>query len=167
MQLKEGPVPVTGPPGLPLQGHGFHLRAHRFLLRALLSPYGGPLEFSNCQSGASIDIGLGLHHINSFYRPPTLDGPAIRNAIRGDSRESIRANQFAEKPYFHNVRAIRANHLNFESNLRFAMLLVPRNAFRKNGGSIQEPFRRFARIGPSKPSTPVCTANKLSFVYVR
>ena len=29
--------------------------------------------------------------------PETLDGPAIRNASRGDSRESICANQFAEK----------------------------------------------------------------------
>ena len=37
-----------------------------------------------------------------------LDGPAIRNADRGDSHESIR-----RKPLFnfHNVRAIRANRL--------------------------------------------------------
>ena len=36
-----------------------------------------------------------------------LDGQAIRNENRGDSRESIRR----KNPYFHNVRAIRANRL--------------------------------------------------------
>ena len=40
-----------------------------------------------------------------------LDGPVIRNANRGDSRELIRQNRFAERPYFHNFRAIRANRL--------------------------------------------------------
>ena len=40
-----------------------------------------------------------------FLRPPKrwicgLDGLAIRNANRGDSRESIRASRFAEKPLF-------------------------------------------------------------------
>ena len=36
-----------------------------------------------------------------------LDGPAIRNANRGDSHELNRnANQFAENKYFHDVRAI-------------------------------------------------------------
>ena len=39
------------------------------------------------------------------------DGLAIRNANRGDSRDLIRANRYADKPYFHNVRAIRANRL--------------------------------------------------------
>ena len=40
----------------------------------------------------------------------SIDRPAIRKANRGDSRELIRANRFAEKNkknYFHNVRAIR------------------------------------------------------------
>ena len=41
----------------------------------------------------------------------SLDGPVIRNANRGDLRESMRTNRFAEKPYFHDVRAIRANRL--------------------------------------------------------
>ena len=40
-----------------------------------------------------------------------LDGPAIRNANRDDSHESIREHRFAEKPYSHHVRAIRANRL--------------------------------------------------------
>ena len=36
--------------------------------------------------------------------PRNLDGPPIRNANRGDSRELIRATRFADKkPYFHNV----------------------------------------------------------------
>ena len=45
--------------------------------------------------------------------PPGLDGPAIRNANRGDSRESIRRKTIRRKTlsYFHNVRAIRANRL--------------------------------------------------------
>ena len=40
-------------------------------------------------------------------RDLNLDGPAIPNANRGDSRESIRVNS----PNFHNVQAIRANRL--------------------------------------------------------
>ena len=40
------------------------------------------------------------------------DGPAIRNANQGNSRESIGKNQLAEKKiYFHNVGVIRANRL--------------------------------------------------------
>ena len=60
-----------------------------------------------------------------------LDGMAIRNASRGDSREFIRANRFADKkkPYLHNVRAIRANRL--KPALRCC--LVPRSAIRKKG----------------------------------
>ena len=42
-----------------------------------------------------------------------LDGLAIRNANRGDSRESIRDSResIRRKTYFHNVRAIRAIRL--------------------------------------------------------
>ena len=107
--------------------------------------------------------------INIKSLPFTLDGPAIRNANRGDSRELIRTNRFAEKNYFHNVRAICSNRLKtamhkfcsapkrdaekkkpifitFErfariaSKLRVAISVVPRNAIRKKeGGSVREP----------------------------
>ena len=39
-----------------------------------------------------------------------LDGPAVRNTNRGDSRDS-RESIRRKKPYFHNVRAIRTNCL--------------------------------------------------------
>ena len=39
-------------------------------------------------------------HFRSADVPLYLDGPAIHNANRGDSRESIRENPFAEKPHF-------------------------------------------------------------------
>ena len=50
-----------------------------------------------------------LHSTHQEYKG--LDGPAIRNANR-----AIRANRFGridsqKNPYFHNVRAIRANRL--------------------------------------------------------
>ena len=58
-----------------------------------------------------------IRHLQAFsgtfghFQGRDLDGPAIRNANRGDSRESICANRFAENLYFHNVPAIRANRL--------------------------------------------------------
>ena len=73
----------------------------------------------------------------------------------GDSqRESgIRANRLAEQENnFHNVRAIRANRL----KPAIRNVLVPRNAIRKKGGSVQESANRFARIGPSKTFGSVC-----------
>ena len=51
--------------------------------------------------------GLTWDSPRGFPNGETLDGPAIRNANRGDSHESIR-----RKPQIvHNVRAIRANRL--------------------------------------------------------
>ena len=40
-----------------------------------------------------------------------LDGPAIRNANRSDSHESIRAIDSQKNPFPHKVRTIRANRL--------------------------------------------------------
>ena len=81
----------------------------------------------------------------------TLDGPAIRNANRGDSR--------AEKKSFHNLRAIRVNRLkpairNFwPPEARFAKkkgsVWEPCSDSRESGDS-RESANRFARIGPSK-----------------
>ena len=53
----------------------------------------------------------------------SLDGLAIRNANRGDSRESIRR----KKNIFHNMRAIRTNRLK-PAIRKFS---APRNAIRK------------------------------------
>ena len=61
-------------------------------------------------------------NISSFL---CLDGPAIRNANRDDSRESTRTDQFAE----HNVRAIRANR----TKPAICISLVARDAIRKKG----------------------------------
>ena len=65
-----------------------------------------------------LSIGSDVGGRSKFLAPgensvPILDGPAIRNANWGDSRESIRANRFAEKKkkLFHNVQMIRANCL--------------------------------------------------------
>ena len=49
---------------------------------------------------------LGKFYAYSPWNSLLIDGPAIRNANRGDSRESIR-----RKPHFHHVPAIRANRL--------------------------------------------------------
>ena len=67
--------------------------------------------------------------------PPFLDGLAIRNANRGDSSESIRANRFAEKTNFHNVRAIRTNRL----KPAIRNFLAPQSAIRKKRGSVWQP----------------------------
>ena len=88
-----------------------------------------------------------------------LDGPAIRDANRGDSRELIGANRFAEKPYHsQNVRAIRANRL--KPSIR--NFFLPEARFAKRGSArelsgdshespdARESANRFARIGPSK-----------------
>ena len=78
-----------------------------------------------------------------------LDGLAIRNANRGDSHESIRANRFAEKPYYHDVRAIRASRLkpairNFK----------PRSVIRKKGVQFgnSETIRKNQAIADSRES---------------
>ena len=53
-----------------------------------------------------------LEAFGSWRTHQNLDGPAIRDANRTDSREPNRANRSAEKKnYFHNVRAIRANRI--------------------------------------------------------
>ena len=75
----------------------------------------------------------------------SLDGQAIRNANRGDSRQSVRANRFAENPNFHNVRAIIA-FARIASNLRFAIFSPPEARFAKKGFSLGT-LKRFARIG--------------------
>ena len=86
-----------------------------------------------------------------------LDGPAIRNANRSDSRESIRVNRFTGKPYVHNVRAIRANRL----KPTICKFLRPETRFAKKGFSSglesadsRESANQFARIGPSKEKIP-------------
>ena len=56
-----------------------------------------------------------------------LDGPAIRNANRGDSRESIRAILTFER------------FTRIASNLRFAMFWCPEMRFTKKGGQFRNP----------------------------
>ena len=80
-----------------------------------------------------------------------LDGPAIRNANRCDSRESIRR----ETPIFITFERFAR----IASNLRFEFL-APRSAIRKQGvqlgnpeGDSRESANLFARIGPSKTKT--------------
>ena len=63
----------------------------------------------------------------------SLDGPAIRNANPGDSRELIRANRFAEA-YFDNVRATCANRIKSASR-NFG---PPKRDLQKRG-SVREP----------------------------
>ena len=65
----------------------------------------------------------------------TLSSPSDN---RGDSPELIRANGFAEKPIFYDVRAIRANRL----KPAIRRLLVPRSAIPKKGGSFRERANR-------------------------
>ena len=63
-----------------------------------------------------------------------LDGPAIRNANRGDSPESTRANRLAEK------KTIFITFERFEriaSNLRFAILSSPKCDSHKKKGSAE------------------------------
>ena len=88
------------------------------------------------------------------------NGPAIRNANRGDSRESIAQIDSQKNLYFRNVRAIRAPIV---SNLRFAIFSPSEARFAKKRGSVREArndsresgdsresANRFARIGPAK-----------------
>ena len=68
----------------------------------------------------------------------SLDGPAIRNANRGDSRESIRANRFAgmKSPILKFITCERFARI--ASNLRFAMFSPPKRDSQKKG-SVREP----------------------------
>ena len=79
----------------------------------------------------------------------SLDGPAIRNANWGDSHESIRTNRFAEKSYFHSVRAIRANRLKPSSHF-----LAPpgRDSQKKKGVQFREPWNDSRESGDSRES---------------
>ena len=91
-------------------------------------------------------------HLDGPANHNIIDGPAIRNANRGDSRKSIRANRLAEKkPYFPSMRAISANRLkpairNFSPPKRDSQKKRPSSGTLKRFARI----RRFARIGPSK-----------------
>ena len=94
--------------------------------------YSRKIGFGRCSKrlweAPLVTIWLGV----SGSKPATaLDAPdpAIRNANRSDSRESIRANQVMEKPraLLHYVRAPR--------------------------GFTSGTLKRFARMGPSKPQT--------------
>ena len=59
-----------------------------------------------------------------------LDGPAIRNANRGDSRESIHTNRFTENPLFSECASdSREWHQTCDSQV-----LAPRSAIRKKKG---------------------------------
>ena len=74
----------------------------------------------------------------------SLDGPAIRTANRGHSRESIRTNRFAEKKnYFHNVPAIRANRL----KTAIRNLSPPKRDSQKKGVQYLWPEGRNPRVG--------------------
>ena len=77
-------------------------RPPRCVLCATNAPF--QAAFSEFLSGPFIDA-FGDPHRDSSHRNlleplRPLDGPAIRNANWGDSRESIRANRFAEKRLF-------------------------------------------------------------------
>ena len=60
-----------------------------------------------------------------------LDGLAIRNANRGDSRESIRENRFAEETLF----SYRLSDSRIASNLRFAIFQALKRDSQKRGFS--------------------------------
>ena len=98
MQLKIPTVCFTGP-SVFLQGHLFPIKGSPI-------PYQGN---SQLFSGRSRSLGCvcpGSAHasMNSMSPPSThVDGPAIRNANRGDSREP----NSQKNPSFHNARAIR------------------------------------------------------------
>ena len=66
---------------------------------------------------------------------PNLDGPAIRNANRGDSGECFARIDSQKKNYFHNVRAIGANHL----KPAIRNLKPPEERLAKKRGSAREP----------------------------
>ena len=92
----------------------------------------------------------------------SIDGLAIRNANRGNSRESNRTNRFAKKPLFSSQRAIRANRLktairNFSppkcDSQKRGSVREPRDDSRESSDSRESP-NRFARIGPSKEEIP-------------
>ena len=86
--------------------------------------------------------------IREVFHPPLSSSPPWRPLRIG----AIRANRFAENPYFQNVRLKPATR----------NVLVPRNAIRRKRGSVREPCshdsressdsresaNRFARIGP-------------------
>ena len=63
-----------------------------------------------------------------------LDGPAIRNANRGDLPESICKSRFAAKPIFITFEQFAR----IASNLRFAIFKAPKRDSQK-GGSDREP----------------------------
>ena len=63
-------------------------------------------------------------------KPLTLDGPAIRNANRGDSRESIRRKNLILITFERFAR--------IASNLRFAIFNPPEARFAKKRGSVRE-----------------------------
>ena len=71
----------------------------------------------------------------------SLDDPAILNA----DRQAIRANRFAENPYFFNLKAIRSNRL------KPAIFWCPDKRFAVRKPRIK--LKRFARIGPSKSAS--------------
>ena len=89
----------------------------------------------------------------------SLDGLAIRNANRRDSRESIRTNQIRRKiPVFMTCERFAR----IASNLRFGIFSPLKRAICKKGFS-SGIRKRFARIGPSKVFSDPC----LNFSGVR
>ena len=79
----------------------------------------------------------------------SLDGPVIRNANRGDSHESIRANRFADKNLFsQRSRDSRESSQTFDSQCFSA----PKRDSQKTGFSSRI-LRWSTRIGPSKHSS--------------
>ena len=93
----------------------------------------------------------------------TLNGLAIRNVNRGDSREFRR-----KTTIIHHVRAIRANRLTPEirnlyppppPEVRFAKKGVRfRNPSSRESGDSRESASRFARIAPSKSAASFGTS---------
>ena len=72
-----------------------------------------------------------------------LDGPAVRNANRGDSHESIRANRFAEKKPIY----ITSSESHESPQTCDSQFFSPPKRDSQEGGSVREPcMKRFARI---------------------
>ena len=91
----------------------------------------------------------------------SLDGLVIRNANRGDSRESIRRRQKEDKNCFHNVRAIRANRNRRTCDSQF---LVPQNAVRTNGRLCKACRSAGVMKMSPEPCVEVPTQNAMKFL---
>ena len=87
--------------------------------------------FSGFREGA-FWVGQQVHirKVDVLSLPLNLDGPAIRNANRGNSRESILRKK-KKKPYCHTFERFAR----IASNLRFAIFQCPETRFAKKGFS--------------------------------